>query len=176
LVVLCFISPFDKGHFGLALGEEKRVEVTDSVSGVTLYLPAGWKAQQPLAEDDTQMRRLFFSYTRWDKPDNYRGVILAHTKAEGITIENFRDIILDSFPNDWKVITERRVRLGTKRIKSLLVRLGFNKGEVDWLMDIYFFRNGNSYMYLQFFMTPASNYRRVRRIFQRIVKEVRLHW
>ena len=112
-----------------------------------------------------------------DGGSGYQGVALGHVRSsEDLTLEAFSSRVAANLEKiNWKILDKNEVTFGSPRLNGVVIRFFFKKKGIDWRSDMYFFRNRNAYMYLQF-LCFDERYGQAKALFREICQNAVFAW
>jgi hypothetical protein len=147
----------------------------DDVSGVVVYVPESWREQEPAPQNPNEVKRLFIFNGLDGK--GYQAVALGHvTSNQPLSLEVFSNRVANNLQkSQWEVLDRKTMTVGATFLKSIRIRFFFKSKGWDWRSDMYFFQNGNSYMYLQF-LCLDDDYGQSKALFSEIARSAVFVW
>jgi hypothetical protein len=144
----------------------------EETSKVTIHAPDDWKKS---SEKETEaVMKLTLQKGVPEKSDGYYVVKLGHVVVdEDATVEQFKDIMVKSFPADWKAIGVKKVTVGKDKLDALCVSYSFLTDAIPFRMDMYLFRRGHQFTFFEFVGTEKA-YAAMHEELQKIVDDAEI--
>jgi hypothetical protein len=124
-------------------------------SKVTIHAPDGWKKSEEKETDEVM--KLTLQKGVPEKSDGYYVLKIGHVVIdEDSTVEQFKDIMIKSFPADWKALGVTKVTVGKDKLPALCISYSFLSSAIPFRMDMYLFRRGRQFTFFQFVGTEKA--------------------
>jgi hypothetical protein len=130
-------------------------DVNEPASRVTLHVPDDWKKSD--AREASDVMKLTLQKGVPTHPDDFYVLKIGHIAADtDMELDKFKGDMVKSFPAEWKALETSKATVGKQKIEALRVPYTFETSGIPFRMDLFLFRRGRQFTFLQFVGTQKA--------------------